>query len=333
MDKIGACAFLNEDQLCSIQLELGPEYLSHTCRVYPRVINQVNQVVEKSTTMSCPEAARLALLNKEKMEFDQIMETIQSKEYMEKSIDTEKGKLLQQFFWDFRILTIKILQNRTFTIEERLILLGMFYNQVQKLIDEGKTDEIVATINRYTMQMQDQTLKETVSKLATNLAFQMKLCKELLDYRIAESVTSKRYVECLDETLKGLDYYEETEIEHVLENYKQGYQDFYSPFMEEHEHILENYLVNYAFQLLFPFDEDRMFDSYIMLIVHFSMLKLHLIGMANHHKGLSEELIIKLIQSFSKTVDHNKPYLQRVIKLIKENNYNEISYMAILIKS
>ena len=32
----GKCPFLNNDGLCMIQKELGTEYLSHTCRIYPR---------------------------------------------------------------------------------------------------------------------------------------------------------------------------------------------------------------------------------------------------------------------------------------------------------
>lgn len=63
MDRGKACPFLNEESLCRIQLRLGEEFLSDICVTYPRVANLVNNVLEKSATMSCPEAARLALLN------------------------------------------------------------------------------------------------------------------------------------------------------------------------------------------------------------------------------------------------------------------------------
>ncbi|MFP3632204.1 flagellin lysine-N-methylase, partial [Burkholderia sp. SIMBA_045] len=65
-----SCPFLNEEKLCSIQLKLGEDFLSHTCKTYPRVTQTVDDVVELSATLSCPEAARLALLNPNKMQFN-----------------------------------------------------------------------------------------------------------------------------------------------------------------------------------------------------------------------------------------------------------------------
>jgi lysine-N-methylase len=59
MDNKNCCSFLTEDKLCSVQLRLGEDYLSNVCSTYPRVSNRVNGVLEKSATMSCPEAARL----------------------------------------------------------------------------------------------------------------------------------------------------------------------------------------------------------------------------------------------------------------------------------
>jgi len=71
MNPGNVCPLMNEESLCRIQLRLGEEFLSDVCATYPRVANLVNNVLEKSATMSCPEAARLALLNPDEMEFDE----------------------------------------------------------------------------------------------------------------------------------------------------------------------------------------------------------------------------------------------------------------------
>ena len=63
------------------------------------------------------------------------------------------------------------------------------------------------------------------------------------------------------------------------------------------------------------------------------MVKLHLIGMAGYHKGLNDDLTLKLIQSFSKVVLHNEKYIQGIIKLLKENGYDSLAYMTILVKN
>ncbi|MEH7302496.1 hypothetical protein V7110_19775, partial [Neobacillus drentensis] len=97
--------------------------------------------------------------------------------------------------------------------------------------------------------------------------------------------------------------------------------------------ILENYLVNYVFKNLFPFVKNNMFEDYVMLIIHYSIIKLHLIGMAGYHNGLTIELVIKLIQSFSKTVEHSNVFLNRVLMLLKDNGFSTMAYMAILLKN
>src|SRR5579862_3929039 len=59
----GHCPFLTERKLCSIQREMGAENLSRACQTFPRAMNVVDGVVERSFYLSCPEATRLVLLN------------------------------------------------------------------------------------------------------------------------------------------------------------------------------------------------------------------------------------------------------------------------------
>lgn len=106
MDSAGNCIMLDENRLCKIQLELGPEFLSNTCAVYPRKFNSVDHLVEKSATLSCPETARLALLNKDCIGFVEIQEPSSTRGYMSKEL-VQKGK--EEVFWELLIFTIRIL--------------------------------------------------------------------------------------------------------------------------------------------------------------------------------------------------------------------------------
>ncbi|HYV45416.1 MAG TPA: flagellin lysine-N-methylase [Myxococcaceae bacterium] len=57
----GRCGFLDPDHLCSIQREHGPQALPAGCDRFPRVFSRFEDRRELSATLSCPEAARLAL--------------------------------------------------------------------------------------------------------------------------------------------------------------------------------------------------------------------------------------------------------------------------------
>lgn len=330
------CSFLSEENLCRVQLKLGEEYLSNTCTVYPRAINSINGVIEKSATTSCPEVARLALLNPNGIDFVEIEEPANTRGSIAENLKTDGLKIdntPQKYFWDLRIFSIQVIQDRSYTLAERLIILGMFYQKVQKQIDQDDVHGIPNVIANFTNWMSNQGMKESLDKIPTHLAVQMELCKELVDYRASKAITSQRYLDCLTEMLKGIQYTKEASVEEITEHYKKAYEEFYEPFMTEHEYILENYLVNYIFKNLFPFGHKTIFDDYVMLVIHYSMIKLHLIGMAGFHKELTTDLVIKLIQSFAKSVEHNVFYLKNVFDLLKANEFTTMPYMAILIKN
>ena len=64
------CPFLSEGW-CAIQKKLGEAYLPIMCSAYPRVMNVVDDVLQRSLDLSCPEAARLVLLDPNPMQFDE----------------------------------------------------------------------------------------------------------------------------------------------------------------------------------------------------------------------------------------------------------------------
>ena len=63
------CAFLNDENLCDLYKELGPDSLCDTCRLYPRHTEEYEGLRELSLSLSCPEAARIILSCKEPVRF------------------------------------------------------------------------------------------------------------------------------------------------------------------------------------------------------------------------------------------------------------------------
>lgn len=336
MNPNNACSFLNEEKLCKIQLNLGEDYLSTICASYPRIFNEVNGVKEKSATVSCPEIARLTLLNPDGIEFDEIEEVVDERFIINKKLDTHDKKLsskVEKYFWELRIFTIQLLQNREYSLSDRLIILGMFYQKADEYIANKQVDQIPHLIGSYLSIIEEGSLKESLGSVPVQPIVQLELVKEMTEVRFFQGISNERYLECLSNMLNGLHYITGTPFEEVVKQYPVAYE-CYKPFMEENEYILENYLVNYVYKNMFPLSgTSHLFDDYVMLVVHYSMIKLHLIGMAGFHQGLNTELVIKLIQSFAKTVEHNSLFLKKLFDLLKENGYNTMPYMSILVKN
>ncbi len=55
------CAMLSATGLCDLQSTLGEPYLCHTCRQYPRHVEEFMDLREYSLSLSCPEAVRMLL--------------------------------------------------------------------------------------------------------------------------------------------------------------------------------------------------------------------------------------------------------------------------------
>ncbi|MFJ7932834.1 flagellin lysine-N-methylase [Sporosarcina sp. NPDC096371] len=330
MDEVGSCTLLDEDRLCTIQKELGPEFLSNTCAMYPRKLNIIDGVVEKTATLSCPEVARLVLLNERGIEFVQDVEPADTKGFVKMN---SMSKEQQGLFWDLRIFTIRTLQNRTISIENRLIILGLFFKKFDELDASNKSEKMLTLIQEFDRNINNKGFIDSINQLPANISFQISLCKSLIKYRTTSPITSRRYAECLDEMVKGLDLNGGVQDTEVIQHYQDAYEMYYKPFIEDHEYILENYLVNYVFMNLFPFDKKTVTDSFAMLVINFSLIKLHLIGMAKYHEGLTTDLVVKLVQSYSKTIDHNTAYLKNVENLMREHGYTTLAHMVVLVRS
>lgn len=56
---MGKCPFITENGLCSIQKEYGEEFLSNTCRAYPRFVSEHGDLFIENIGLSCPAVVEL----------------------------------------------------------------------------------------------------------------------------------------------------------------------------------------------------------------------------------------------------------------------------------
>jgi lysine-N-methylase len=330
----GNCTFLNKDGWCDIQSNLGEDYLCNTCTIYPRRNNKVNGVFEQSLTVSCPEATRLVLLNENGIEFEQSQNEATIRELVG-IINTSSEEITRwtDLFNEYRYITIFILQNRNYTLEERLLILGLLYNEIEESIRTSTLVDIPGILGRYLKCVEDNSFKGEFNNIPSRLEIQLQLIREIVIIRLDEGIASSRYLECSRAMITGLKVDNNVMDEEIKGIYESSYEKYYGPFMQQHDYMLENYLVNYVFKNCMPIDCSAPFESFSRMILHYSLIKLHLIGMANYYEGLSTDLVIKLVQSLSKTFEHSGKFLEKTMKLIKENNFMTLTYMSILIKN
>ena len=138
------CAFLDENNLCDIYTEAGPEMFCRTCKTYPRHFEEFENVREISLAMSCPEAAKLILEPKDPVRFITV-----EKSYKEE-IYEDFDFLLYSKLLDARDIIINILQDRTRLMKERMAMTFAFSHDLQSRIYRGHTIAMEEIFTRYT---------------------------------------------------------------------------------------------------------------------------------------------------------------------------------------
>lgn len=335
LDETGYCPMLSEEKLCSIQVQLGEEYLSHTCAVYPRGYNEINGVMEISATMSCPETARLALLNPDGIEFDEI--EIDPVGFVTSKIDTTQpddvGTPLH-YFWDLRVFTIQVLQNRSYSVPDRLILLGLFYQSLQESLDKERPQDIAALLQTYKERVENGAYRDSLVSIPKKTGVQLNLLKLFIDHSVKMKSAQKRYIDSYNEFIQGLGITDDSTEEEIIARYEDANDRYFAPFLKEHGYILENYLVNYVFSSKFPLGAGkRLFTHYTQMVLQVSLIKMMLIGMSGYHKGLTPEQALRAIQSFARANEHSTTFFPNILKMFDESGYSNLPYMTILIKN
>ncbi len=334
LDEDKNCNMMLDDGLCSIHKELGEEFLCNTCAIYPRNLTQVGGVTEKSLTLSCPEAARVVLLREEGLGFIETEEPKNTSGLMNKVLGLEK----YPYFWDLRIFTIQLMQNRQHSIEIRLIILGLFIQKIEQLKPSELEQELPITMQDYLNRLNNEEFIESLKQIKGNLNFQLNLTRVLINYRISGGDISDKYAKVLQSLIEGLDFEgnddnEVQDMEETILKYQESYQNFYEPFMKNKEYMLENYIVNYVFKNLFPNDYNTLFESYIMLVLHFNLIKLHLVGVAAKERKLTQEMVINCVQQLAKVIEHNPAYLQGVREGMEDAGYTTMGHMFVMISN
>ena len=140
------CAFLDENNLCDIYTEAGPEMFCRTCKTYPRHFEEFENVREISLALSCPEAAKLILEPEEPVKFISV-----EKQYKEE-IYEDFDFFLYSKLVDARDIIIESLQDRTRAIEVRMAFVLAFTHDLQARIYRGDIGGMENIFSRYTKQ-------------------------------------------------------------------------------------------------------------------------------------------------------------------------------------
>ena len=311
---------LTENNLCRLQRDYGEEFLSVTCSSYPRHTYNLGKFFERSLTMTCPVAAELILFQEQPIEFKLV-------EVPEK-IHSNGGKIQIGTFlipekylsivFEIQLAMISILQERRFSIDQRLIVLGIFFDKLQDVFsDQGTLLKLVTKYESEEFLMGEiAPLLRGFSLDAKNFIF---LIVKFLDFAFdsLKSVKGEDFIKAFAEVLKINP--DEKSILNVAETaaHYESLADEREKFLAKYSTLLENYLVNELFMNCYPwrFKKENMTRNFAVYLISYKIFELMIFSATQ--KGLdSKDDILKLVDWFTAKTNHNKSLYDRFFELL-----------------
>jgi len=332
-----ACPLLTEDRLCRIHAELGEDFLSRTCATYPRIVHSIDDLEEKALTLSCPEAARLVLL-------DPGLMTPQPGGHFEMKWDREirNAHALLPFFWPIRELVLALVRNRDYTVWQRMFLVGALCRRLDAAARAESDRGVADVLSSFSAAIAGGTLRSAMEAIPSDPALQLDMVLRLAGLCRERSPIGQRFIDCIESFKQGIGAAQTATFPMLVAAYSAACAQFFEPFFAAHPHMLENYLVNTIFRRQFPFgskdgrivEKPETAREFALLATQFALVRGLLIGVAGSRKqSFSAQDVVHTVQSATKHFEHHPQFLDQVGELLASSGRDNAHGLTMLLRN
>ncbi|MCM1166574.1 MAG: flagellin lysine-N-methylase [Lachnospiraceae bacterium] len=326
------CPFLTEDNFCKIQRELGAEYLSFTCTIYPRHFIAAGEAVYRYGNMSCPEVMN-KLLNKEK---SMVLSNVAARE-----IKLVKGTVMNtreslaahpelQYRGELLELFYEIISDKKHDVETALILGAVVAQTLSNIVAAKNYNEIPNAIKKIKPQLHGGELLRSIENIEPNYNVKLGEAGEML-----KSVFQVNIMNALTDNDGNLN----TNL------YEWGEQRLAETF-KDRPFYLRNIALNLLLEFVLPFKftDKTIFENYSIFAAAFALFKLNVIATAEYTDRMeksaenetpscdTEKYVRDFSAMISRNLCHNDENAKKLLDKLRERKITMPADLALLIK-
>lgn len=296
LDAKGVCPFRDSKGLCDVHKAHGHSRLSNTCKTYPRTDTTRGQRVERSLTLSCPEAARQVLLNPSAMMFSE-------KVNFEPSFKPAAYRY-PYYYETVRQLYIDVLLMEGVALEAKLFMLGMSL----KMLDAKKDDQegFQGTLTYCIESIVSGEFLAMYECSGSMLDMHAIFLTRLYNVQFALGITGKH--ELVLERIKQIyDQLVDTlgqagdDLAQQKTILLQGFNGHYQEYVTENPHVWLNYFLYGMYQQDFP--SKGLYSVFTEQVIDFFLLRGALTAIASS-RALVDNDVIHVVQSYHRARSH-----------------------------
>jgi len=301
------CSFLNKNFLCDIYSNLGEEYLCHTCKTFPRIIEEYGSLREITLSLSCPEAARLILKDSKKLTFD----TIENDELVTTYNDISANLYIQ--ILGARQIAFDIIQNTPFNLNTKISILLLFAEEIQQKIDECEITKISDIRKKYSNKdfINDLTmsLKSDKENLKIRYELILEYFKSINELEQINSNWTNTIHNSIDLLFNKNDY---DFYEHIYKKFNQ----YYKNNSYEFENLFTYFLYRYFMKSLH--DADLLSKIKLCLFSVIIIETLDIAYFINNDFNFNLDNAIEISHMYSKDIEHCDDNIEKLYNMFNE---------------
>lgn len=323
------CYFLNNDNLCDIYINKGAKYLCNTCTLYPRVMYKYGDIIEKNLALSCPKVAEMLVTSTKAFDFIMKDET-NNKIKKEHILEIKCDENLYSLLWKGRSFSIQIAQFREIPIWKRLIFIKITEERLQKLIDSENNMQVSEVIEQLRNEVTSQYAIDLLDKINNiNNVEKINVIMLILKLRVENGINNDEF----KKTLTYIDEFIEKNDDRDIQIKLKEKEIEFIKYFKDKEYVLENYISCNLYSVYMNALKTKDLNKEITrLMINYSIIKLSLMSIwVKNNNELTDDDIINVIYSFSKTFDHDEIFVKSIYPEIKLKGYDSIGYLATIV--
>lgn len=321
------CGMHSNEGLCTVQQQLGEDALSDTCYIYPRSVVQFGDRFEQSLTLSCPEAARLALTQADAFEFG-------SSEFTTRLATTTvigpiRGYTMEAMD-EVHIFLIQLFQTPALSNTERLAATGWLCQQLDALVSANEQAKVGTLLAEMRDMVESGDIHAIVDQLNKQHEASATVFSILFGTKTASS-QSPNQREILEQVRTGLEIDTNLDWAKIPANYARG-----SQLLQDdggvYERLMSHYLLNDLVRESFPWTQTTAMEHYRRLLTRYGILRLMLSGVAAEQgTALNEAKMVHTIQVFCRIYQHNAVFAKQAEGLLAKSDWTQLERLYALL--
>ncbi|MDV4151158.1 flagellin lysine-N-methylase [Clostridium sp. AL.422] len=302
----GVCPLLSDEGLCNIVINHGEEYLSSTCKSFPRITNDFEDVRELTLSCSCPEVVNIISNMKEKI----YIESDEALSYIE-----DLGCL------KIRETLVNILQKEDISLEDKLTI---SYYMLINILDSDDLDyeDLIRFLDNY--KSENYPKEEINIYKVYEKKGNVKHLKEINSLFI-DIIENYKNVSLFEESLKDIyKFAKEINIEKFFNHWKE-----FKCLFKSYETLIENCIVSKVLGSCVSDDLEEMIISFEMIILEYLFIRqaVFLRYCINIKEEVTSQDIKEYIVIFSRIIGKNSDAVIEFLLDIFESEILDFDYV------